>query len=155
TTPDGNIIASGREQVSFAGNSNTDVYTIGLAGDDQEQAIIMAWLECGGQKVSTNLAHFSRPKNLILREPEYSMEIRGEDDPGDCFTIRITVKKPALYVFTDLRNVDANWSDRYFHIMPGRPVDLVVRPPKPMTMESVREQLVIKSLYDTFEHPAR
>lgn len=154
-TPDGREIARGSEAVAYNANTNTHVHTIMFSADlseaDMNQALVMAWLRKDGATLSSNLAHFSRPKNIRFREPEMSLQVNEIGDSGQHFQLNLSTKYPALYVFCDLGDVDARWSDRYFHIMPGHPVEVAITTPDRMSVESVKERLVVKSLYDTYE----
>ena len=62
----------------------------------------------------------------------------------------VTARNPALWVWAGLRNVDAKYSDNFFHLMPGAPQKILVQPKSPLTKDEFIQQLRLRSLFDTY-----
>ena len=110
---------------------------------------VLVWLELlvDGSVVSDNLVTFIRPKHLELREPQLRTQIRQD---GGAFIVTIDAQCPALWVWPEFEGATATYSDRFFHLLPGKPVEVRIEPSKPMTIDDARNALNVYSLIDTF-----
>lgn len=152
-TTEGKVLAQGSKSIRTPNDTSRKVHSIALGNLPLDQALVFASLRVGGEEVSANLAHFARPKNLHLRDPKLRVQVRAADKSGRRFRVSLAVKYPALYVFAEMSNVDASWSDRYFHMQPGVPKELTIETPDAMTVGEVLEKLTVNSLWHTYEHP--
>jgi len=118
--------------------------------EKQGKRDLMMWLELiiDGEVVSTNFVPFARPKHYELAQPDIQVAVSG--GRREPLTIRLESDKPALWVWLELRDLGAVFSDNFFHLVPGRPVEVTVEPWGEITAESLRQQLVVKSLVDTY-----
>ena len=111
---------------------------------------LLCWVELrvDEQVVSQDVVFFTRPKHLELREPQFTTKLTHLDDGAFAVTIDTTV--PALWVWLDLTGVNAAYSDRFFHLAPGKPVSVTVTPESAMSMEDFQQALQVRNLFDTF-----
>jgi hypothetical protein len=77
---------------------------------------------------SEGLATLVPPKHLELRDPQ--IHIENHSDPGMGSQCRISVQRPALWVWGEAP-VGQSWSDGFFHLRPGMVRD--IRLPVPVT----------------------
>jgi hypothetical protein len=89
-----------------------------------------------------------RPKHLELAEPGFRMKIDTLDH-GE-YAVRITANKPALWVWLELETIDARFSDNFFHMVPGQPAHIAMKPAKPIPLSKLMKLLRIRSLVDTY-----
>jgi len=118
-------------------------------------ANLLLWLilHVDGRRVSTNLVHFARPKQMELPEPRIRAKIR--ETKSGVFNIRLTAQRPALWAWLALDHGDARWSDNFFHLQPGVPEHLIAMPKRRMTASEFRRRLRVQSLLDTYSGPQK
>ncbi len=111
---------------------------------------LLLWLELlvENEVVSHNFISFIRPKHLELREPELMAQVRAVDEQS--FAVAISAKHPALWVWPELPGVKASYSHRFFHLRPGKPVEVTIRPEKAMSLPEFEGTLKLYSLTDTW-----
>lgn len=149
---EGKLLAEGSRNVRTPANGSRAVHTVRLEGLPLEECLLFASLSIDGEEVTSNLAHFARPKNMVLRDPRISVRVGKEDSSGRRFRVSLTARRPALYVYTEMEAPEARWSDRYFHLAPGVEKVLIAETAGPTTVARVREALVVESLWHTHEH---
>ena len=96
-----------------------------------------------------NLVTFDRPKHLQLQEPGLTAEVQEATDGA--FTVTIDAKQPALWVWPDLSGIKASYSKRFFHLFPGKPIEVYIQPKHVMSLAEFKEKLQLSSLTDTFK----
>lgn len=87
------------------------------------------YLDATERVVSENLTLFVRPKHLMLTDPSLETVERSMD--GNTFNAVIRTKAPALWVNPQVEDNDAVYSDRFFHLMPHRPVTVAIESSDP------------------------
>jgi beta-mannosidase len=107
----------------------------------------LTWLELdtGGKEVSQNLVLFALPKEYNLADPALDTRV---DETADGFEITVRARNPALWVWAGLQNADAKYSDNFFHLTPGAPQKIFVRPATPLAGDDFGRQLRVRSLFD-------
>ena len=111
----------------------------------------MVWLELSvtGQKKSTNLVTFARPKHLELAEkPGITTQVSAGKDGG--FAVKLKTQRVAMWVWLELDGVDAKCSDNFLHLRPGRTLAVTVTPAKKLSSGELRKRLMVRSLVDTY-----
>jgi beta-mannosidase len=148
----GTTLATGASETPIGARQNTLVQTLDVNRYLQERGKrdLLLWLELtvDDKVVSTNFVPFSRPKHYELQKPNIVAKVRRE--PGQPTTIHLETDKPALWVWLELKDVSATFSNNFLHLIPGKPVEITVRPWADLTTYTIEEQLVIKSLVDTY-----
>jgi beta-mannosidase len=112
---------------------------------------LILWIEyvVKGNRISSNLATFARPKHLELADP--AIELEGVSLGDGTFVVTLTAAKPALWAWLELEGVDAKFSDNFMHLSPGGPQRVVVTPAKPLTLKQLNKALRVHSLVDTYQ----
>ncbi|MCP4379479.1 MAG: glycoside hydrolase family 2 protein, partial [bacterium] len=153
TDTDGVKSANGSLDCEIGACANQKVKTLQLADTlaEYSERRVLLWLELevAGAIVSHNLVYFSRPKHLELRNPEFTTEI--QDDGDGTFTVTIDAKYPALWVWAELPGVKATYSDRFFHLCPGKPSVITITPQAETTLPEVEQAVRLYSLVDTWK----
>jgi len=148
---DGKTLAEGQAEGAVGALANRMAKKVDLSGAMEGRAahsvLFVADLEAGGEILSSNLATFARPKHLELQEPGLRYAVR--EAPGG-FRVEVSCEKPALWVWLELGEIGGRFSDRFFHLMPGRPATIEVHPQKPLSRSEFEALLQVKSLYSTY-----
>jgi beta-mannosidase len=166
TDIDGKELLQGGKRVRAAAHASRKVATLRLKGlaDQHEKRGLMVWLELEseGQTVSRNLVFFAcpikrprihapRPKHLDLsRAPGIKTSVAKQKD--GTFDVTVTAKQPALWTWFELDEIDAKCSDNFFHLRPGAPLTINVKPAEAMTVKAFRQRLKVNSLVDTYRN---
>ena len=134
-------------------NGNRKATTLKLADLVAKHSVrdLMVWLELSvtGQKKSTNLVTFARPKHLELAaKPGITTQVSAGKDGG--FTVTLKTKQVAMWVWLELDGVDAKCSDNFLHLRPGRTLTLTVTPARKLSSGELRKRLRVRSLVDTY-----
>jgi len=118
-----------------------------LEGRDERAVFLLAELLVGGRVVSRN-EHFFRPfKELSL--PGARVTASAAPAPGG---FRLTLKTDRLARAVQLSAAGAagSFSDNYFDLVPGRPVEVEFRARGGVRLEEFRKGLKVRSLADAF-----
>lgn len=150
--PDGQGIAKGTAKVEIpAGVSSVQATNLDLSAFVNEanagKALLYARLKVKGQPDSDTTLLFGRAKDVDLADPEIETSVapvRGG------YAVTLQSRRPALHAWVDLAGQDAEYSDNFIHLLPGRKATVVVRPAKPVSLEEFRSALKVRSLYDTY-----
>ena len=110
---------------------------------------LMLWLELEvrGEIVSSNLVCLAKPKQLELRDPQISLQVKKEQG---AFQLRLRARKPALWAWLEVDGCDAALSDNYFHLPPGQTKVITFVPSEELALKALRAQVVVRSLVDTY-----
>ncbi len=148
----GKTLAKGAKAVHAKALGNTPVETIELAKvlakHGPRDVIVWVDLWANGERCSSNLTLFARPKHLELADPKIGLTVKDLKDGS--FVVTLTARKPALWTWLELDKADAHISDSFVHLLPGRPESVIVTPNKPMALAHLKKALKVKSLFDTY-----
>ena len=117
-----------------------------LNGADDKNTFLLAELKIGGKTVSQNEYFFKPFKELNLAQAEIKREIAPS---ANGFKITLSTDKLAKSVHLS-GFAEGFFSDNYFNLIPGRPVEIEFRPKTKMNLEEFRRNLKIRSLIDAF-----
>ncbi len=108
---------------------------------------LIVWIKAtyGNDEESNNVVLFNKPKELSLRKPDLSVEIDGSDT---AYRVTLKTKRPALWVWLELENMDARYSDNFIHIRPEDQYVIDVKLNEPISKTEFRDHLKIHSVYD-------
>ena len=117
------------------------------AAHDPAQVLLkMTFKSQDGDSIS-RLLYFKPEKELQLEDPEVEFEIRQIDSQD--YEIILTSESLAKNVYVTADSQYIQLSDNYMDVIPGQPCTVELRCKK--TLEQVRDMLMVRSLYDTFE----
>lgn len=152
TTTAGDPIEQGTVPVAIAANGNTFVETLDLktAVSLHTPYNLLLWLDLAvaGQTVSSNFVLMTRPKHLLLEDPHIQAGITPLSLTQ--FTVTLTAKRPALWVWLELPQHDATFSTNFIHLLPNTPTPITVTLEDNEFSDALANTLRISSLIDTF-----
>lgn len=149
---DGTELLTGGKSVRAGAGASRRVATLRLKKllEAQGPNRVLVWLKltAPGQPDSENLVMFARPKHLELSPtPGIRASVRNRKD--GTFSVRLSSRKPAMWVWLDVEGVDARLSDNFFHLRPGEPVTVDLTPKPELTLAQLTGALRVRSLVDT------
>ena len=137
------------ETVEIPARNSQKIKTVDLSQQWQSRGKnnILVWLnlQVDGQVVSENLVTLVRPKELNLSDPGIKLAVRAA---GDGFIATLTAGKPALWAWLHSDEMDATYSNNFFHLTPNAPVEIHVRPSQPMSQADFAKAIKVRSLFD-------
>lgn len=152
---DGKVLNSGDAPVEVPGLSTRQVvkldFGVGTEGFCPREDFLSYALYKGKQAVSSGICLFVKNKHFELKEPHIKVETMEEED---AFIITLRSDSLARFVELDLTDADAVFEDNIFDLEPGKEKRIGLeknRISRRVTLEEIRQQLKIRSLYDTFE----
>lgn len=150
----GTMLEQGRFETQIKGNTAHKINTIELHDrlDEIGERNLLLYLEFvgdGGEN-SDNLILFSRPKHLALQKPEFKVEVTQEGD--NRFGVSVSSRVPALWVWADGLHGVIKYSDRFFHLMPGAEKKCILVTKESCSLEQIKRDIKICSLYDTYQN---
>ncbi len=152
TSVKGEILLQDLLQVDIPSRRSRHVHTLRLKKYLKEYGVrnLMLWLDLSveGRHNTTNFVSFARPKHLELRDPCIEPEISSDNKSNTVVTL--TAKAPALWTWLELDDIDARFSDNFFHLLPGKPAQVKISTRTAVTLEMIRKQLRVRSLIDTY-----
>jgi len=152
TTVTGELLAESSTSIKTPAGTSKKVETLDLSDPLAEfgPRNLLLWLELSvaGQPVSTNMVTFARPKHIELPDPQIKTKIAASGE-GD-FAITLTAKRPALWVWLEIKGEDAIMTDNFFHLPPGVPKTVYLSPVRPITLDKLKRKLKVRSLVDTY-----
>jgi len=154
-TVDGETVTSGCFDARVAAGTSVRVATLELARQLAERnprnLLLAVDYLVDGERVSSNLTHFVRPKHVALQEPNISLRIVSQS-ARRC-TVTLTAEKPALWTWVSLDGVALRCSANYQHLMPGMPVTVEIETTEPVS-DAQWQALRVYSLVDTYRPAA-
>lgn len=94
--------------------------------------------------VSQNLVLFARPKHLFLQDPQLAYEVVRLGNGR--FQVTLTAQKPSLWTWLTLTEIDARYSDNFFHLQANERKTIIISTAPHIQLEEVKAQLNIQSL---------
>jgi beta-mannosidase len=105
-----------------------------LKGADPSSLVLVSELKQDERLLDVDLHYFLKPKDLKLNDPDIKTEILEKED---VIEVSLTSKNLAKNVFLYAEDLDGQFSDNYFDILPGMTV-LVTIPKTGTNNESLR-----------------
>jgi len=151
----GALMNDGSLAITMAPRTSATVRTLDLNSAAQQHGennlLIWLGLNVDGREVSRNLVTFARPKDIDLAAPNLKTEI-AESKSG--FRVNLSSEKPALWAWLSVSETDARYSDNFVHLDSQTPREIEVTPATAMSRAEFENALVVRSLFDTYEHSA-
>jgi beta-mannosidase len=156
-TLDGQELITGQADVDIAAQSACRVYlqdfSTYLTDDNVRSTVFEAQLKSdNGQTVSRQVAFLAPIKHLSLVDPQITTESSVENGQ---LIIDLVATSLALLVEISLNGEDLTFSDNYFSLPAHQPVRVTCPLPTGWTLEQAKKELHIRSVYDSYAHPAK
>ncbi len=118
-----------------------------LNGGDAANAVISVTLEIGGKVASANELFLKPFKELRIEKPAIKTEVTSTDKG---FRIKVSSDKVAKAVYLSADDGDGRFSDNFFNLLPGRPVEVEYYTSRPKSVENFTKIFSVRSLADAF-----
>jgi beta-mannosidase len=118
-----------------------------IAGRDPRQVFLRAELLVDGRVVSSNNRFFAAMKELALGKPAITAETSAVDGG---FRIVLSTNTLARHVRLAFDADEGVFSDEFFDLVPGEPVEVTYKPAGTVDLAAFHEGLAITSLVDAF-----
>ncbi len=145
----GSVLRHGSKRIDIPARTSQQAESLDLADlvRIHGAANLLIWPEVlvEGQTVAENTLFFGRPVELKLNKPKLAVRASGGDRRYD---VRIATDVPALWVWANLSEMDAIYSDNFFNLRPGRAATIRVNLAQPMSPFDFRRKLHVRSVYD-------
>jgi beta-mannosidase len=99
----------------------------------------------GLKKIASNLLYFVPPKDLLLKPPDIKSIITQRE--GDKVSITLSCESLAKNIYLSSQGVNGNFSDNFFDLLPGEPVEILFTCRG--SIGNFEQRLKIISLFDT------
>jgi len=149
---DGRVLAQGEQPVTAAPLANTLAVGVDCSAwvneDSPRGAVFVAELWQEGAFLAHSVCAFVPSKHLSLSDPQVQADVTLGDDGQALITCRSAWL--ARFVELSLGSADIVFSDNYFDLSPNRPLEVKVALPAGWSLEEVRKNLQVRSLFDSF-----
>jgi beta-mannosidase len=145
---DGEALDGGELRTSVGPLSTVQVSSLDFAqrltDDDRRRVILVCELRKDAERLQTALATFAPTKHLALRDPMLEIEIEQSEAE---LTISLRARSLARFVELSLEGADVLFSDNYFDLPAGRPVQITCPLPEDWTLAWAREALRVRTVH--------
>ncbi|HKI45927.1 MAG TPA: glycoside hydrolase family 2 protein [Balneolales bacterium] len=147
---DGSVVTKGSKSVTVSKGTSQVAHSLDLSDaiNLHGRANLIVWPKLtydAGKETSQNMVLLNRPKDMSLLKPGLSVKVSGSEQH---YKVNIQADKPALWVWLDVENTDARYSDNFVHIRPDEPFDIDISLDQPVSIDEFRDRLKIHSVYD-------
>lgn len=153
----GRTLENGDKPVHLPARKTQKVQTLRLKRhlDAYGPRNLLLWLQLDvdGKRRSVNFVLFARPKHLELPVPRLTRTVTQLSSRS--FRVVLTAARPALWVWLELREVNARFTNNYIHLRPGETVEVRVHCDRDLTETEFRQRLRVQSLVNTYREAAR
>jgi beta-mannosidase len=151
----GKVLWEKREELVVTPLSSTRVWSVPrtelLGGRDPATVFLWAELRIAGEVASANRRFFVPAKAAALPRPNVEVEVAAS---AQGLRIRLKSDVLARSVRLSYEPDDGSFSDNYFDLLPGAPVEVLYRPEGDVTVEALRQGLSVTTLVDAFASTA-
>lgn len=149
---DGTRIASGTQPVAIpAGTSAVRTFARDFAKPvtqpGSDGVLLYATLRTPHEPDSQTTLLFGRPKDIELADPKIRTSVQAA---GGGFRVTLSGAHPALWAWVSLDGLDAEFSDNFVDLAPGKAATIFVKPKAKVGLAQFRKALRVRSLFDTY-----
>ncbi len=149
TNLEGDVLRQGMTQIEIPARTSREAESLDLSDlvKAHGAANLLVWPEVtvDGMTVARNTLLFGRPKELKLKQPKLVVRSSGGERRYD---VIIETDVPALWVWANVTDTDAEYSDNFVDLRQGRAAEIHIILDKPMTPYDFRQKLEVRSIYD-------
>ncbi|MGE5122904.1 MAG: beta-mannosidase, partial [Acidobacteriaceae bacterium] len=149
----GEVLVSGQKAVDVAPQAalqagNLD-FSSQILDENMRNLVFIAELWQGAAFIARQVAFFAPIKHLALVDPGIGTKIYIIDDQ---LTIELTSRSLALLVELSLPGSQVVFSDNYFNLLAGRAVSITCPMPVGWTVDRVKKELRVRSIFNSYAH---
>jgi beta-mannosidase len=147
----GEVLQAGEESVTVPPRSATQVCALDFAEqvtiENRREIVLVYEMWQGDERTGLGLMPFAPNKHLALAAPGLTTTVEKADEE---YAIEITAERTARFVWLDLAETDAVFSDNYFDLPAGRTVTVTLPAMKRWSADRVQKALRVRSLVDSY-----
>ena len=149
----GEVVKSGEMEAGIAALGSKMVCTLDFqaevfgGGDRSRELVFVAELLQGEHMLTMQLATFAPNKHLELVDPRLDVQVTQE---GGQAVFTVAARSLARFVELKLEGADAVFSDNYFDVLPGKPVQVSCAMPAGWDLGKVKAALRVMDLFQSF-----
>lgn len=113
----------------------------------QQNTYLVYTLEAEGKIEKQGVILFVKHKHFNLKQPNIQIDVVEQEQQ---IVLKFRTDTLAKYVEIGFNDTQAVFSDNYFDLVPGREKQVIISSAKEMTIETIKQQLKFRSLYDTY-----
>jgi len=145
----GEVLRQGAKQIEIPARTSWRAEELDLSdlakAHGAENLLVWPEVAIDGRTVAQNTLLFGRPKGLKLKQPRLTVRARGGETH---YRVVIETDVPALWVWADVQDTDATYSDNFVDLRRDRAAEIAIVLDKPMPPFEFRSKLQIRSVYD-------
>ncbi|MGC9261746.1 MAG: glycoside hydrolase family 2 protein, partial [Phycisphaerae bacterium] len=145
----GTVLRHGGLAVEIPARTSRLAHTLDLAEliHSQGMANLLIWPEVrvGSVTVAENVLFFGRPVELKLHKPQLAASVSGG---GKHYGVHIDAHAPALWVWANVEDTEATYSDNFIGLRPGRTAVIGITLTEPIPPVDFQRKLTVRSVYD-------
>ena len=145
----GTVLQHGELAVPIPARTSRLTHTLDLADliRSHGAANLLIWPEVrvGSLTVAENVLFFGRPVELKLHKPQLAAHVTGG---GKRYAVTLDASAPALWVWANVKDTEATYSDNFMALRPGRTAITEITLTEPMPSAAFQRQLEVRSVYD-------
>jgi beta-mannosidase len=152
TDTKGRRIEGGECAALMKARANTLVSTVSVTDSLARHGArnLIFWVELVRDKkvISDNLCTFARPKHLNLEDPQIAWTLAGGKKS---YTLKISCKRPALWVWVESTKDRVQFSDNFVHLRNGKVAVIKITAGQALSLATMKKTLRVRSLYSTWQ----
>jgi hypothetical protein len=117
------------------------------------EVVFAAELCQGERRLALKVLSLVPDKHLNLKDPKLQIQVdEANEGSRDYAEIKVTAQNMARFVELSTENLDLLFGDNYFDVLPGDTVWIYTRIPNGIDLDNLRNQLRVRTLYDSYTH---
>ena len=150
----GKLEAGGGFEAVIEANTSAKIETLELAdsvkkaGGTRDVVLFYSFI-VDGEEASTNITYFERPKHMKLQEPMFETNIKQISTNE--FELTVKADKPALWVWPEIKDVSARYSDRFFDLDGTESKSVKVILSENIALDVFKNKMTICSITGTYK----
>ena len=145
----GKVLRHGALAIEIPARTSRLAHTLDLADliSSHGLANLLIWPEVrvGSVAVAENVLFFGRPVELKLHKPQLAAHVTGS---GRDYHLQITANAPALWVWANVNDTAATYSDNFIALRPGHTAQIHITLDAAMAPADFQRKLTVRSVYD-------
>jgi beta-mannosidase len=145
----GEVLRQGSKQIGIPARTSRLAEDLDLSDlvKARGAANLLVWPEVvvDGLMVAQNTLLFGRPKELKLKQPKLAVCASGGEQR---YGVVIETDVPALWVWVNLKDTDASYSDNFVDLRQDRAGKIDITLDRPMTPFDFRSKLEVRTIFD-------
>jgi beta-mannosidase len=145
----GDVLRQGFKQIEIPARTSRQVEALDLSdlvrSTGAANLLVFPEVVVQDRTVAENTMFFVRPVELKLKQPQLTVRVSGGERR---YNVLIETDVPALWVWANVKETDASYSDNFIHLRRGRTAEIQVILDKPVAPFDFRRRLEARSVYD-------